>query len=49
MTRTYDQPFAQPSEYEREQAYFAEMHHHLQRRKRARWRLWLALRVAGRR
>ena len=35
--------------YAKEQAAFAKMQADLQRRKRALWRLWLALKVAGRR
>jgi hypothetical protein len=37
-----------PTAYEKEQAVFAAMKRDLQARKRARWRLWLAMLVAGR-
>lgn len=37
-----------PTAYERERAEFAQMQRDLQARKRARWRLWLGVMIAGR-
>lgn len=47
MIGGFDQSLAPLTNYRREQAIFAATKDRLQRRKRARWRLWLALRVAG--
>ncbi|MEM7487789.1 MAG: hypothetical protein AAF390_01560 [Pseudomonadota bacterium] len=41
--------FAYPTTYQKERAHFAELKRNLQHRKRAGWRLRLALLVAGRR
>ncbi len=49
MTDAFDHSLARLSEYRREQAIFAETKAALQRRKRARLRLRVALLVAGRR
>ena len=45
----YDHPLQNPTEIQKERRAFAKMKIALQRRKRAKWRLRLALWVAGRR
>lgn len=42
------EPMEIRTNYLRERALFAQQKADLQKRKRAKWRLWLALRVAGR-
>ncbi|WP_179380439.1 hypothetical protein [Jannaschia marina] len=49
MADLSEQPIVALTNYEREQRYFARMHAELQRRNRAKWRLRLALLIAGRR
>ncbi|GIT92426.1 hypothetical protein JANAI62_28840 [Jannaschia pagri] len=49
MMDGFDQTLAKLTEYQRERVQFAAMKRDLQRRKRARMRLRLALWVAGRR
>lgn len=49
MPQSFYEPHEIRTNYLREQQEFAKLKADLQRRKRAKWRLWLALKIAGRR